>query len=411
MKIRIKRMKIVGINTIRKAIDRSKLVLMDTTINGKNKTFTGKRWVNPSSALDLFKEEIGVKKDTTLKFTLKSNKKVSLNEKELAETYLEKNKGQSLQTFIKEFFTIGKETKKESKETSENIKRKAYKDKKKQNKLNKIITNFKYSTPSKGIFSSMKNLVKLASITSTILGTNIEGVSFTNSTETTCRGVCRLYYGSMPKGKLEFGELSLQSNDERKIEYKIKTVFHECFHLNSNHYRCEAIDEDSQDYKKWNEVEETMAECAAQYLYNEYDESEKLSPSYTRYLIKNLPKLKQIDGYKDCKTIYDFGRRALENRVTTDKVEWLSLYEKLENISIDEDYYKPYESYIEKNKDKLTDRIIAGSPTLEEDREHLGGWFDDYILFRDAGSDVTYGAYRKNYEEFIVNAMLDIGVL
>lgn len=410
MKIRIKGMKIVGINTIRKAIDKSKLVLLDTTIKGKNKTFTGKRWVNPSSALDLFKKEIGVKGDIKLKFTLKSNKKVSFSEKQIAEVYLKQNQGQSFQTFIKQSFIIGKESKKQVKETSTNKKRKVDENKKKQNKLNKIIDTIKFNTPSKSILSTTENLVKLASMTSTTLGTDIKNVHFTSATETTCRGACRLHYGSMFKGKLDFGELSLQSNDERKVEHRIKTVFHECFHLKANTYSCESIVEDSPEYKKWMEIEETMAECAAQYLYNEYDESEKLSPSYTRYLIKNLPKLKQIDGYKDCKTIYDFGRRALENRVATDKVEWLSLYEKLENISIDEDYYKPYENYVEKNKDKLLDRIIANSPVLEEDREHLSDWFDDYLFFRELGENVG-GDYRRNYEGFIVNAMLDIGVL
>lgn len=410
MKIRIKGMKIVGINTIRKVIDKSKLVLLDTTIKGKNKTFTGKRWVNPSSALDLFKKEIGVRGDIKLKFTLKSNKKVSFSEKQIAEVYLKQNQGQSFQTFIKQSFIIGKESKKQVKETSTNKKRKVDENKKKQNKLNKIIDTIKFNTPSKSILSTTENLVKLASMTSTILGTDIKNVHFTSATETTCRGTCRLHYGSMFRGKLNFGELSLQSNDERKIEYKIKTVFHECFHLKANSYKCETIVEESSDYKKWNEVEETMAECAAQYLYNEYDESEKLSPSYTSYLIKNLPKLKQIDGYKDCKTIYDFGRRALEKRVATDKVEWLSLYEKLENISIDNDYYKPYENYVEKNKDKLVDRIIANSPILEEDREHLSDWFDDYLFFRELGENVG-GDYRRNYEGFIVNAMLDIGVL
>lgn len=408
MKIRIKGMKIVGINTIRKAIDKSKLVLMDTTIKGKNKTFTGKRWVNPSSALNLFKKEIGVKEDTTLKFTLKSNKKASFNEKQIAEVYLKQNKGQSFQTFIKQSFTIGKENK--NKENSTTRKTKDTNNEEKQSITDKIIKDIKNTLSNKDEIKSADDLLDLARKTSSILKTDLRGARFVSGEDMYSRGACTMDAHSFVQQWLDYSKLFLQANDERRKEYKIKTVFHECFHLKANQYFCDRFNPRGPDFDKWTEIEETMTECAAQYLYSEYDKEEKLSPPYAKYLIKNLPKLKQIDGYKDCKTIYDFGRRALENRVNTNKVEWLSLYEKLESINIDEDYYKPYENYVEKNKDKLVERIIANSPTLEEDREYIGGWYDDYLFFRDIGQKMT-GSYRDTYEELIVNAMLDMGVL
>lgn len=405
MKIRIKGMKIVGINTIRKAIDKSKLILIDTTINGKNKTFTGKRWVNPSSALNLFKEEIGVKKDTTLKFTLKSNKKVSLNEKELAETYLEKNKGQSLQTFIKEFFTIGKET------STSNKTERAIKDK--QLSLSeKIINKFKNNTSRKNNIKTTADLVKLASDTSKIFGTKMDSVEFTDNDYMDSRGSCQFYPDSFEVERMDYGALLLQTKDERKKEYKIKTVFHECFHLKANRYKCEYIDLYTKDLRKWNEMEEVMAECAGQYLYNEYDKEEKLAPAYTRFLFNNLPKLKRLDEYKDCKSIYDFGKKAFTDRIESDSIKWIPLYEKLQSINISSEYYKPYEEYVEKNINKLSDRIIENSPQLADDKETIKNNFKEYVNSKatSPGEEIS-NEVKFDYEEFIVNAMLDMGVL
>ena len=104
-------------------------------------------------------------------------------------------------------------------------------------------------------------------------------------------GYCRL--GSRTtRNKLYFDEYVLNSNDARSMNYRIKTAFHESFHLSANGLEWDGLDSSGSIAKEWRSLEETFTESSAHYLINKYGFSDKLSPSYAQELVENLPRLK-----------------------------------------------------------------------------------------------------------------------
>lgn len=90
-------------DSISKAIDRSKLVLVEVNVSAKTGQYRAHRWKKPTVAMDEVKKDLkkqGVNEKTPLIFEDKQGKKRT--EKEVLESYQKYGKGKTLQQFIKE---------------------------------------------------------------------------------------------------------------------------------------------------------------------------------------------------------------------------------------------------------------------------------------------------------------------
>lgn len=183
------------------------------------------------------------------------------------------------------------------------------------------------------------------------------------------QGYCQ-FSDEITADTLHYGRYVLNRDDERSINYKIKTAFHEAFHLRAtglpwDGYYFGRIND------KWLSLEETFTESTAHYLTSEYGIKSKLAPSYPELLAKNLPRLKQLDKYAGCNTISDFGKIALEDRLNNVGSIWTNLYDEMSKKKVTKDYYAQYFDYIKENKDSLFNLMFENSPGYEDYREHM----------------------------------------
>lgn len=161
---------------------------------------------------------------------------------------------------------------------------------------------------------------------------------------------------------------TLNSNDPRSQEYQIKTNLHEAFHAKAN-----KMDSDRLYIKKeWTKVEETFAESSAHYMSKALGIDKELSPSYSENLVDMLPRLKQQEKFKDCKTIADFGKIAWQDRLNGVQPKWAELYDKCMSAKIDKKtYYKEYIDYVNKNKEELVNKMIENMPTCKDYKKDM----------------------------------------
>ena len=190
-------------------------------------------------------------------------------------------------------------------------------------------------------------------------------VEYTNGS----RGYCQ-FSEDVTDETLYYKRYVLERDDDRSVNYKIKTSFHEAFHLRATGLPWDGLYND-QINQKWVSLEETFTESAAHYLMSEYVVDSKLAPAYPDLLGKNLPRLKQLDRYAKCKTINDFGKIALEDRLNNVSPKWSKLYDEMSKKKAGKDYYSKYYNYIEENKDSLFDLMYENSPQYKDYRDRM----------------------------------------
>lgn len=151
----------------------------------------------------------------------------------------------------------------------------------------------------------------------------------------------------------------LNSADQRGDNYKIKTAFHEAYHAKGD-----GLDTDYFNMKdNWIMVEETFAETSAHYLVGASGIAEEIAPAYAEKLIEMLPRMKQLDKFKNCETFKDFGRIAWNDRLNRVSMEWKDLYGECMSIKHDwKEYAKQYVPYIADNKEELVDVMLKNMP-------------------------------------------------
>lgn len=183
-------------------------------------------------------------------------------------------------------------------------------------------------------------------------------------------GYCRLGSNVSPN-VLDFDEYVLNSEDVRSMEYRIKTAFHEAFHLSANGRGWDGLNSSWKVLDKWRDLEETFTEASAHYLIEQYGIANKLSPSYADKLVSNLPRLKQLPKYASCKTIQDFGEIAFADRQGGAEAKWLQLYSEMSKVVLPADYYSKYQAYITQNEDDLFDMFFGNTPTYVKYRTQM----------------------------------------
>lgn len=102
------RFKVKRDEKLSKAIDRSKLVLVEVPVQGKTKSYRANRWKNPNQALKLLIKELqkqNIPNIEEIKFKDKTTGK-SYDKEELVSEYKKVNSNKTLQEFVKERYTI-----------------------------------------------------------------------------------------------------------------------------------------------------------------------------------------------------------------------------------------------------------------------------------------------------------------
>lgn len=121
------------------------------------------------------------------------------------------------------------------------------------------------------------------------------------------RGMAKGFVGSRTvDGKCKVVYCSVASVRDKNAQ--IHTSYHETFHLARNGH-----DEHIARNRTVIAIEETMAETSAFTMCKE-NGVESASSSYAVEVVKILPRLKQSEKYKDCKTMSDFGKIFIADR-------------------------------------------------------------------------------------------------
>lgn len=175
------------------------------------------------------------------------------------------------------------------------------------------------------------------------------------------------------KDIVKYDKYELNANDQRSMTHRVKTAFHEAFHLSADGRSWDAVDSSWRIKESWRALEETHTECAAHYLLERYGVKDKLCPSYARELVMNLPRLKQLEKYSSCATIQDFGKIAFADRQSGQGAMWMQLSKKMKRVKIPEDYYPQYYGYINDHEDELFDMWFGNMPGFESYREQMKG--------------------------------------
>ena len=220
-------------------------------------------------------------------------------------------------------------------------------------------------------------------------------------------GYCRL--GSRTtRNKLYFDEYVLNSNDARSMNYRIKTAFHESFHLSANGLEWDGLDSSGNIVEKWRSLEETFTESSAHYLIEKYGISAKLSPSYAQELVENLPRLKKLTKYSSCSTIQDFGEIAFKDRQNGVGAKWLQIHSDMGNVILPTDYYSQYNSYIANNEDDLFDMFFENLVGYSQYRSQMKAELKSAM-----GKDfwLLSGNEKLVYSNILACAMQKVGVL
>lgn len=206
---------------------------------------------------------------------------------------------------------------------------------------------------------------------------------------------------------LYYKEYVLRADDQRPTAYRIKTAFHEAYHLSAGGRSWDGLTPGRRIRKSWRRLEETFAEASAHYLLEQYGVTEKVALSYSEYLVENLPKLKQLDKYSSCATIRDFGEIGFNDRKNGDGALWSDLSNKLRKIKLAEDYYESYHSYMLDHEEELFDMWLASRPGDEKYREKMKGNLESAI--KKKPGDFSHNE-KMVYNNIMSCAMQKVGI-
>ncbi|MBS5822415.1 MAG: minor capsid protein [Clostridium argentinense] len=180
-------------------------------------------------------------------------------------------------------------------------------------------------------------------------------------------GQCQLYYNNAEMKILSY---ELDSNDNRRKEYQIKTVFHELFHAKSNGV---THDIGKISFKDWAYIDDVFAESTAHYITKSIGINKEITPSYARHLIDTLPKLKKLPEFNNCNSIADFGEVAYKYRFSNKlNAEWKPLLDAVNNIELNMiEYSKKYLDYIAENRSDLVEQLLENMPNYSAYKNNM----------------------------------------
>jgi SPP1 gp7 family putative phage head morphogenesis protein len=208
---------------------------------------------------------------------------------------------------------------------------------------------------------------------------------------------------------VEFGSYYLTRDDERDPKYRLKTVYHEAYHL----FAQGGVSDYGNDEEKWRTIEEAFTESASHYAarLSGYPD---LHPSYSKILIETLPRLKRFDPeFSDCTNISDFGKIAWKRRFASQNAIWVKYYDELYSQPFDDKAYAmQYLPYIEQHQENLVDRYIENDPRMKNHKQRLLDLVSEIVgkLKQNNGMSKLDPNSRDLFYELAVQAICDKGV-
>lgn len=218
-------------------------------------------------------------------------------------------------------------------------------------------------------------------------------------------GYCRFEKGV---SKVNIIEYVLEKQDARPYEYQVKTALHEFYHANMNGLKIDknfgALD--------WVNIEETATESAALYLKKAAGITKEITPAYSDKLIWNLPRLKQLEEFKDCTTIEDFGAKFLKYRFSDNSktVEWTRLANNIDKQPLDMvQYAKQYEKHVLENKNEILEMLFdAVTDTTKVSKKEF--YKQAITKSFEEGWNVYQDKYGLAFTQSLIIAMNRLGV-
>lgn len=212
-------------------------------------------------------------------------------------------------------------------------------------------------------------------------------------------GQCEFHIDS--KHKMTMNRFVLNSADRRSENHSIKTLFHEAYHAKADGM----LSDFRLNQKAYLMIEETFAETSAHYLYKQLGIDHEIAASYAEKLTEMLPRLKQLDQFKDCKTFADFGKIAWEERLNGVNPQWTDLYNKA--MKVDYDYATftgKYMSYIDKNTDELLDVMLDNMPQYKSYKSNMA------TDFKSAKDKIKEGKSLSKNEKMVLDNLVTVSM-
>lgn len=211
-------------------------------------------------------------------------------------------------------------------------------------------------------------------------------------------------------GKIMINEYVLRSKDHRPVEYQWKTMFHEFYHANLHglDFPSQGIDD------VWTRWEETATETSAFFMSRRAGiDTSKIAPSYSNLLVETLPVLKQLDEFKDCDNMHDFGAKFMKYRFDQDKAtgDWIPLLDRLSDAGIPprfnlDKYFKAnYLDHVEQNKDRYVEMIFD---SLQQDKTQ--SQMIKSMISKGLTKGIAEGKVNREVRMILPVAMNEIGV-
>ena len=164
----------------------------------------------------------------------------------------------------------------------------------------------------------------------------------------------------------------------------------------------------------WTDIEETMTECAAHFQMQELFGVNDLLPSYADKIALNLPRLKQLDKYSECKTIQDFGKIAWNDRVVNydnKNGKWQDTMLEMTKVRLNSRYYDQYSDFINENKEHILDKLIEGNVLPGNYRDYARNELDQALKsVSDGRMPKKSGNEGVLYYNAVAQAMQEVGI-
>lgn len=230
-----------------------------------------------------------------------------------------------------------------------------------------------------------------------------------NITGMTNNGQC-VIANTATQHTVHYSAYELNANDQRDMAHRIRTAFHESFHLSAEGLDWDAVDSKWRIKESWRSLEETFTECSAHYMLDRYGVKELQCPSYAKKLVMNLPRLKQLQKYSGCDTIQDFGKIAFADRQSGVGATWIPLSKKMKAVKITPAYYAQYYQYINDHEDELFDMLFGNMPGYQSYRSQMKTELQSAMQHHQQLGFVTNSNEEVVYYNILACAMQKVGI-
>lgn len=230
-------------------------------------------------------------------------------------------------------------------------------------------------------------------------------------------GLCSLGTEKSGNGfkEIKMQYMKLNSNEARPAAYRYKTAMHEMFHAKAG----VGVKADFNVLRSFNQYayyDDVFAETTSHYIAKQIGIGDNMATAYPRHLAHVLPKLKRLPEFSHVEDLYDVGATAFDYRFGSKvKGEWGALKLQLDEIMLDEGYYKQYNNYIMNNREEIAELFIEAQPHAAPWKSHMLNEIEAAVFEINNGSTIANlgnlpGNEQIIYSHAVVTAMKKVGI-